>query len=77
MQNKIDMIFKVGIKHDHKQLVLGALGCGVFNNPTEEVAKMFKNPWTIIPIILPELASLFYPVQKNLNFEIFKKILIG
>lgn len=43
MQEKIDSIFKVAIAYGHTNLVLGALGCGVFNNPTRQVALLFKN----------------------------------
>lgn len=42
MLNKIESIFKIGVKHKHDSLVLGALGCGAFHNPPEEVAKIFK-----------------------------------
>jgi uncharacterized protein (TIGR02452 family) len=43
MSKKIDMIFKLSIINNHKNLVLGALGCGVFANPPEEVAEIFNN----------------------------------
>lgn len=42
MTQKIESIFKVAIKHKHDCLVLGALGCGVFLNPPEEVAEIFQ-----------------------------------
>ena len=42
MYNKIESIFKIAIIHGHDSLVLGALGCGVFNNPPEEIANMFS-----------------------------------
>lgn|SRR3990167_275541 len=43
MDNKIDSIFSVAVKHGHDSLVLGAIGCGAFNNPPGEVANIFKD----------------------------------
>lgn len=43
MRRKIDFIFQIALKNNHKNLVLGALGCGAYNNPPEEVALIFKN----------------------------------
>lgn len=43
MRNKINMIFYLGVKHNHDSLVLGALGCGAFHNPPREVASFFKD----------------------------------
>ena len=42
MRLKIEAVFHVAAKHKHKALVLGALGCGAFGNPAEQVAKMFQ-----------------------------------
>jgi uncharacterized protein (TIGR02452 family) len=39
---KIQSIFLIAIKHGFDNLVLGALGCGVFNNPPRRVAEMFR-----------------------------------
>jgi uncharacterized protein (TIGR02452 family) len=43
MYNKIEALFLLGIQKKHDSLVLGALGCGVYNNPPEEVADMFND----------------------------------
>lgn len=42
MYKKIEMIFKIAIVNNHTNLVLGALGCGVFANPPEEVSDIFN-----------------------------------
>ena len=39
---RIRIILRIAIRNRHRQIVLGALGCGAFNNPKEEVAKMFR-----------------------------------
>lgn len=42
MQQKIESIFILGIQHQVDCLVLGALGCGVYNNPVTEVSRIFS-----------------------------------
>ena len=42
MSDKIESLFMLGIKYKHDALVLGALGCGAFNNPPTEIAKIFS-----------------------------------
>lgn len=75
MQNKIDMIFKVAIKHGHKMLVLGALGCGVFNNPTEEVANMFKKSLNKYAPYFKTIGFAILCGPSNPNFTIFQNVI--
>ncbi|UJR16763.1 hypothetical protein I4U23_003663 [Adineta vaga] len=40
-RKKIENIFAIAHHHNHDCLILSALGCGAFKNPTEHVAKIF------------------------------------
>ena len=40
-KTKIRVILRIGLKHGHDSLVLGALGCGAFRNPPHHIAKLF------------------------------------
>jgi uncharacterized protein (TIGR02452 family) len=42
MDTKMRAILRIAATNGHRQIVLGALGCGAFGNPREEVAKMWK-----------------------------------
>jgi len=42
MVMKVRLIFQVAKQKGVRRLVLGALGCGAYRNPPEEVAKIFK-----------------------------------
>lgn len=41
MEEKMRVILRMAVKNGHKQIVLGAFGCGAFANPRQEVAKMW------------------------------------
>lgn len=41
IKDKIRTIFRIGLKHGHDSLVLGALGCGAFCNPPQHIARLF------------------------------------
>jgi len=40
-KHKIRTIFRIAVAHGHRDLVLGALGCGAFCNPPAHMAKLF------------------------------------
>lgn len=42
MMARIDLALNVMSHHDHRIVVLGAYGCGVFENKEEDVARMFQ-----------------------------------
>lgn len=41
MKNKIRLILRIAARNGHTKLVLGALGCGAFRNPPQDVAQCF------------------------------------
>jgi len=41
MTEKVKLLLRVAVRRKKTRLVLGALGCGVFRNPPEEVAPIF------------------------------------
>ncbi|EMD96865.1 hypothetical protein COCC4DRAFT_62362 [Bipolaris maydis ATCC 48331] len=40
-KRKIRLVLRIAARNGHSRLVLGALGCGVFANPAEDVAQCF------------------------------------
>lgn len=42
MTEKVRLIFQIANEKGIKYLILGALGCGAYHNPPEEVAEIFK-----------------------------------
>lgn len=76
--DKVEAIFKLGVVEKYDCLILGALGCGVFKNPVEEVAKVFK--------LMVDKYGLYFDTvgfailtkrdKDRSNYEVFKQILI-
>lgn len=42
IKHKMRTIFRMGLAHGHDALVLGALGCGAFQNPPDHIARLFQ-----------------------------------
>ena len=42
MKQKMRIVLRIAAKNGHRRLVLGALGCGAFGNPREEVVECWK-----------------------------------
>lgn len=41
IKNKMRTILRIGLRHGHDSLVLGAFGCGAYRNPPSHIAKLF------------------------------------
>ncbi|KAF7594176.1 hypothetical protein BBP40_010025 [Aspergillus hancockii] len=77
---KMRLVLRIAAEHGHDQLVLGALGCGVFANPPEDVAHCwlevlredeFSGNWW------REIVFAVYDPTNNGNYEIFQQVLSG
>lgn len=80
MKDKMRLCLRMAAERNHRLLVLGALGCGAFRNPTEEVAHCwlevfreaeFQGGWW------EEVWFAVYDRNEEGNFNIFEKILGG
>ena len=66
--NKIHLILHVAYSKGHRNLVLGAIGAGVFCNPGRQVAEIFKvvlNHWHGV------FENIVFAVLGDKNFQIF------
>jgi uncharacterized protein (TIGR02452 family) len=75
-ENKIEAIFKIAILEKHDSIVLGALGCGAFHNPPDEVAKLFKKYTDIYKNCFKKIgfAILVVKDSDNVNLDSFQKV---
>lgn len=77
MFHKVRTILRIAYANGQKALVLGALGCGAYNNPPKHVAEIFK-----AVIKEPEFAGIFENIyfaiindhNSNCNFEAFEGV---
>ena len=81
--DKIRQIMKIGIDNNHDSLVLGAWGCGIFHNPPEIIAELFKQVlnepgikdyFKIVHFAILEDSCSFNVHNPSGNFIPFKKI---
>lgn len=80
MMAKMRVILRTACRNRHRNIVLGAFGCGAFANPAEEVADMWK-----VVIHEQEFQSGWFEhvlfavmdIQGSNNFRIFKQVLEG
>ncbi len=79
MRLKIESIFEVAIVNEFDTLVLGALGCGVYKNPPEEVFKIFQNAINKYGHHFSRIgfAVLTFGANGKINFNIFSKMVYG
>jgi uncharacterized protein (TIGR02452 family) len=74
-KEKINMIFKIAIKHGHTDLVLGALGCGAYRNPPELIAEIFNLAIKKYGHYFERIGFAILSNPGNPNFDIFQKLI--
>jgi uncharacterized protein (TIGR02452 family) len=76
MRNYIELIFQTAIKNNADILILGAFGCGAFQNPVHDTANIFNE---MIRQYKQYFACIAFPiindVRGNDNFSIFSQII--
>ena len=81
-RNKIRTILRIAYLNGQKHLVLGALGCGAFGNPPQDIANLFKEE-----LFGKEFNGAFESVHfaikvdhndpRNVNYNTFKETFIN
>lgn len=73
LKRRFTKVLQTAILNKRRNLILGAWGCGVFKNPPEINAKVFKD-------VLIDFSNYFddiiFAIPDDKNFEVFKNILI-
>lgn len=75
LRTKIRQIFQIADYHRHDYLVLGALGCGAFGNPPEEVARIFKEELANFRHSFVKIVFAVLCKRDLYNYEVFSRIL--
>ena len=70
MNNVIHNIFKTAYYNKHETLVLGALGCGAYYNPPEEVVKIFNKYLEKFNGCFRTIIFAVYS-KDNVNYDVF------
>lgn len=66
-------ILQVAEEHGHKNIILGAWGCGAFGNSPEMVAKSFMDALTMVPAFEHVCFAVYDKRPGAVLFEEFKK----
>ncbi len=69
-QKIIEHIFAVAFENDHEILILGALGCGAYRNPPEQVIPIFNEMLTKYYGCFKKVIFAVYS-QSDTNFDMF------
>lgn len=79
MNGRIKKVLKVAADNNHKELVLGAWGCGVFDNDPRTISKLFKKNLEGEDSFRKEFGKVIFAVldepSPNSNFEVFGEVL--
>ena len=74
MELKIDLIFRYAVLEEKDSLVLGALGCGAFRNPSDKVRDMFRAALKRYECYFKEIVFAVLSGSENTNYSIFESL---
>jgi len=86
LETKIETIIQVAVKHKHSAIIFGAMGCGAWENPPEDVATIFKR---LLKKYDGAVANYIFAILDNIsddsvidenkksNYDIFRNILLN
>ena len=72
VKDKIDVIFGIAVENKHSNLILGAWGCGVFNNDPRKIVELFLDKALGMPGFFERIIFAI-PNKDSENHKIFKK----
>lgn len=81
--NKIRTILRIGLYNGHDSIILGAFGCGAFQNPPKHIALLFKqvinepefrNKYKKIVFAIIEDHNSYGLVNPNGNIQVFSNV---
>jgi uncharacterized protein (TIGR02452 family) len=75
LRAKVRVIFEVAVLHGHDALVLGALGCGAFGCPPDDVARVFKEE--LDRATLSPVRTVVFAVLGAANHAAFSRALLS
>ncbi|KAK0627591.1 hypothetical protein B0T14DRAFT_563381 [Immersiella caudata] len=79
-KDKMRLVLRMAARGRHGRLVLGALGCGVFENPPEDVAWCWREVLGEAEFVGNWWGEVVFAVMDRTgegNFEVFRRILEG
>jgi uncharacterized protein (TIGR02452 family) len=70
MTKRFTKVLKSAIANNQRNLILGAWGCGVFKNPADVNAQIFRD---VLNIFSSSFDEVIFAIPDDLNYQIFKK----
>lgn len=74
MRNKIESIFKIGIIGEYDSLVLGSIGCNVYQNPVHTVKNIFVEMIEKYGMYFKNIYFAIRSYNKSVAYDVFKEI---
>jgi uncharacterized protein (TIGR02452 family) len=72
--NRMIQVLKIMAKHGHRNIVLGAWGCGVFGNYPDVVADLFKMALKEVPYFDNIVFAIYSKNEYDTNLLAFKEV---